>query len=328
MGQGMIVFLLGVVFGCVVASGIWAVLWTLSKGDKRQQKDRIDSMRTISELCAEIDGMQAGGLAFRGSGTSVASLVENLKRSLTVSMPEFDVYFVKYIESLIARYEQPATTGVPRAQKAVFAAEKAEIIGEKAPTSTEKVIPGPLASLSSPAVEKDVVPQEGPAYKRPIEDLGNIIETEMNFEVTQPYKPVQEKLSREVLGKKPAEPIKSSEPVAETKIREITPEPVAPFAVAPERTVPDFSEEIQSQFKRQMEDVSKSGPEKAVDIKPLEKGPAPEDADEVSFEDLIKTQKFELQEEKAKTAKQQDEHFISGEDVIDKLDSFFGFDNK
>ena len=56
MEQGMFILLLGVVLGCVVASGIWAVLWTLIKGDKRLQKDRIDIMRNIAVVCAEIDG--------------------------------------------------------------------------------------------------------------------------------------------------------------------------------------------------------------------------------------------------------------------------------
>ena len=66
-----------------------------------------------------------------------------------------------------------------------------------------------------------------------------------------------------------------------------------------------------------------------ADVKPTAKETLQEDTGEVSIEDMISTQKIELKEEKAKTLNQQnqDEHFISGEDVIDKLDSFFGFDN-
>lgn len=66
-----------------------------------------------------------------------------------------------------------------------------------------------------------------------------------------------------------------------------------------------------------------------ADVKPTVQETQREDAGEVSIEDMLSTQKIELKEEKAKTLNQQnqDEHFISGEDVIDKLDSFFGFDN-
>jgi hypothetical protein len=257
MEQSVFILLLGVVLGCVVASGIWAVLWTLIKGDKRLQKDRIDIMRNIAVLCAELDGIlagrMAGGAAFTDFQSSLSPLLEKVRRNLTVSMPLLDVYYVKYIESLIARYEQ--------ALAKASGAEKASTVAEK--------------DASVPRM-----------YQVHREDTHPIAATAANFEVTQQYDLAQEKPGTEALDKRT---------VVITRPVEAAP---APAPVAQGRTI--------------------------------KKEPPLEDAGEVDIEDMVKTQRIDLKEEKVKTAKQQpqDEHFISGEDVIDKLDSFFGFDNK
>jgi hypothetical protein len=312
MEQSVFVLLLGVVLGCVVASGIWAVLWTLIKGDKRLQKDRIDIMRNIAVLCAEIDGMLTGrmngGAAFPDFQSSLLPLLEKIRRNLTVSMPLLDVYYVKYIESLIVRYEQALAKG--------SGAEKAATVAEKASTAAE---------------EDAAVPR---AYQAPGEDSHQVAATAANFDVTQQYDLAKEKPGPEALDKRvvvmtrPVEAAPVPAPVA--KGRTIKKEPVAPVAVEAGKPTADFSDEIAIQFKRTSSDALKSQTRVVPDEKPVLKEPPQEDAGEANIEDMIKTQRIDLKEEKVQTAKQQpqDENFISGEDVIDKLDSFFGFDNK
>jgi hypothetical protein len=299
MEQSMFILLLGVVLGCVVASGIWAVLWTLIKGDKRQQKDRIDIMQYIAELCAETDGILAGragsGAVFSEFRSSVSSLLEKIQRNLTASMPLLDVYYVKYIEFLIARYEQALTQEKPPA-----------IIGKTAALST--------------IVEKDAA--------EPIEEPGLV--TAADFDVTQQYDLEKEKPVPEFLDKKTAV-IKKTGKAPATKEFKIMKEPQAPIAAARSKKPDvDFSDEIAFEFKRMSPDESKNALEGTVQIKPEAEKMPTEDTGVVDIEEMIKTQKIDVKEESAKTATQQlqEEHFISGEDVIDKLDSFFGFDNK
>ena len=177
MEQSMFILLLGVVLGCVVASGIWAVLWTLIKGDKRLQKDRIDIMRNIAVLCAEIDGALAGQCRRRTFKLPYPPLLEKIRRNLTVSMPLLDVYYVKYIESLIARYERAVSNA------------------EKTLTDIEKTATASLASHNAEKVA--AVPHARQEYHDRVEDSGSIAAT--NFEVTQQYDFAKEKPGHEAL---------------------------------------------------------------------------------------------------------------------------------
>jgi hypothetical protein len=276
MEQSVFVLLLGVVLGCVVASGIWAVLWALVKGDKRLQKDRIDIMRNIAVLCAEIDGILAGragsSAAFLEFQSSLSVLLEKIQRNLTISMPLLDVYYVKYIESLIARYQQATTR---------FSG------GEKPATIT------PMTAKAA------------------------------DFEVTQQFDFVKEKPVLESLDKKPYTVKMPVEPAPQAKAVEMK----KAIVLEAEKPHAEFSDEIAFEFKRTSPDELKSAlkgsPKSAADKKPME------DTGIVDIEEMIKTQKIDMKEENTQTVKQQqEEHFISGEDVIDKLDSFFGFDNK
>jgi hypothetical protein len=302
MEQSVVVLLLGVVLGCVVASGIWAVLWTLIKGDKRQQKDRIDMMRNIAVLCAELDGLFARrtvhGAAFQEFQSSVSSLLEKIHRNLTISMPLLDVYYIKYIESLIAHYQQ-AVAAVPGGETPAAIAEKA-VDEEEAKT---------------PVWEKDAAP---------------MLATAAHFEVTQQYDLPKESPRPEPLDKKPSVPKMPSETDPMEKMAEINRGPAGSDIVETEKPSADFSDEIAFEFKHMSRDEAKGPIKGAADIKPEAKKISMEDTGEVDIEDMIKTQKIELKEEGSKTVKQQhqDEHFISGEDVIDKLDSFFGIDTK
>jgi hypothetical protein len=312
MEQSMFVLLLGIVLGCVVASGIWAVLWTLTKGGKRQQKDRIDIMRNIAVMCADIDGMLAVRAGSSGAvpefQSSLSSLLEKIHRNLTLSMPLLDVYYVKYIESLIARYEQ--------ALAQALSAEKPAPVVKK-------------AAAPSKIAEKDIAePHRGEARQTHIEEHGFSLEN--NFEVTQQYDLEKVKSGTEIPDKKTViiKKVDVVEPAAK-EVEKVS-EPVAPIAAArPEKPAVDFSDEIAFEFNHAPIDELKGKIEGAEDIKPEVKMP-PEDTGEVDIEEIIKTQAIDIKEESAKTGKQprHEEHFISGEDVIDKLDSFFGIDAK
>ena len=273
MEQNVFVLLLGIVLGAAVTSGIWAVLWALIKGDNRLQADRVAIMQEIAALCVEIDSLiDAPASQSAGSPSACAALMEKLLRKFTVSMPLLDVYYVKYIESIIARYKQ-----TPVKEKPV-----AETPAEKPATSkplTKEPAQRPPASLAKTTVQKAAseIPSDKTAEfivkaeARPDPSKTQMIHEKMDADLTEAIT-TQAPL-------KPGEELK--------KVKDHAASPKAP-------------------------DISR------------------EETGEVNIEDLMVTQKFEMKTDAPAPAKPgpQDEHFISGEDVIDKLDSFFGFENK
>jgi hypothetical protein len=216
------------------------------------------------------------------------------------------VYYFKYIVSIIARYKQ--TPGV--------------FFGKAASVDASAPIKTPAPAHIEIAKEKPAV-QPPPAAKAPAEKPA-------------PSKP----LTKEPAQRPPASP---PQPVVQKAASEIPSDKTAEFIVQAEaRPDPsktqmihekmdaDLTEAITTQMPlKPGEELKKAKPPAS---KP--KAPAPdvsrEETGEVNIEDFMVTQQFEVKTDAPAPAKPgaQDEHFISGEDVIDKLDSFFGFENK
>ena len=306
MEQNVFVLLLGIVLGAAVTSGIWAVLWALIKGDNRLQADRVAIMQEIAALCVEIDSLIDGAPALAAGSPALAALMEKLLRKFTVSMPLLDVYYVKYIESMIARYKQTPVVFSGKAASATAAAP----IKTPAPAHLEIV-------KEKPAV------QPPPAAKAPVEKPA-------------PAKP----LTKEPAQRPPASP---PQPVVQKAASEIPSDKTAEFIVQSgawpdpsktqmihEKMDADLTEAITTQMPLKPGEELKKAQSPVTSPKAPAQDVSREETGEVNIEDLLVTQKFEVKTDASAAAKPgaPDEHFISGEDVIDKLDSFFGFENK
>jgi hypothetical protein len=294
MEQNVFVLLLGIVLGAAAASGIWAVLWALIKGDSRLQKDRVAIMQEIAALCVEMDSLICGDSS--RSVAAHAALLEKLNRKFAVSMPLLEVYYVKYIESLIARYKQTSFGDQPMGK----------IVGAHAPAQ-----PAPLEKKAGAPQAAVFVKPEAPkqSTKEPAKEL-------------RPAPAV-------VIVKKP-EPEITSEKTAEFLVTAEAKPDQNKTQMIYEKSDADLTEAITTQM--QLKPGEELRNKKAGSFR--DKAPAKEisreETGEVNIEDLIVTQKIDLKNESAAPAKPAapEEHFISGEDVIDKLDSFFGFENK
>jgi hypothetical protein len=152
--NGITGIIIGFTAGCVIASGLWAVLWVFFKSERHADKSRIEIKKEIASEYAEIENhivlknlKKISDSDFR---SAVSPRLEKITKYLSVNMELFDVYYVKYIESLIIRYRQAlipseksdqpemhAAAGPPREKEAdiLFPTTKQEPI--KAPADLE-----------------------------------------------------------------------------------------------------------------------------------------------------------------------------------------------
>jgi hypothetical protein len=111
--NSLMVWGLGFVFGAAVASGVWAIIWALSKGDRRIQRSRADAIQEIASESAEIENQLVAysvkGMSETAFRSALSPRLEKITSLLSTNMHSFDVYYVKYIESLVARYRQALT---------------------------------------------------------------------------------------------------------------------------------------------------------------------------------------------------------------------------
>jgi len=99
MNHGVMEMVLGFVAGCVIASGVWALLWALMRNERRASKQRGAAMQAIAEECAEIDkgisSLAMKTLIPEALQTMAAPRLETNVKTLTINMRFFDAKYVK-----------------------------------------------------------------------------------------------------------------------------------------------------------------------------------------------------------------------------------------
>jgi len=311
---------LGFVLGCVLASGLWAMLQAFSKNERRFTKQRRTAMQEISAECAEIDG-KVSGQALTGSSAADAralpARIDNVKKMLAINMPFFDVYFVKYIEALLARYEE-AVSPVSLAESAM----KEKKSGEG---SAAAIAGGPTKAGNSIPINFDQTWQ----FDFSKEHGRLVAETQESplFEekLSAPEKPP----STEILVKKediaviPEQPEKSV--AAPDQIQKPVAHPKTPEA-APEKKKADIKEEIAATFDIGRVRESKSKPIVTQSTAEKKEAAGREDGESPDVEILLAQEKTAAPQAAAAitAGKDHPEDFISSDDLIDKIDTFFG----
>jgi hypothetical protein len=105
----------GLILGILIASGVWAVLLALVRSERKTARERNAALREITEECAEAEKIIAasstGAHAAQGLGPALSPKVEKIRKALTVNMPFLDVYFIKYIEGCLANYQRLSAEG-------------------------------------------------------------------------------------------------------------------------------------------------------------------------------------------------------------------------
>jgi hypothetical protein len=346
--SGMMIMVLGFVAGAVIASGIWGAMWALFKNERRTGKNRSEIVEEIASQCAEIENKivaySAKSISETAFRSAVSPVLEKITLSLSTNMDSFDVYYVKYIESLITRFRQSLIAPV-KSDRSVMNAEAVSVPTEKKeefsfPTNVEKSAPEPTDI--EPRIESDR-PLEMNRLEDGLKKTVENKEIDFTFEKDEQESPVG--LSVEDLP--PAPPpatalvdiIDSSD---EETDRAIAPEPIFETVSLDSKMkdtkiirTENIPEEKQSEIEKIIiAELNKEPEDKKKQEKPKEAAASKQPLESKSeFYDVRPSgsgkQAEKIFEKKEKEPlspppPQKDENFISGEDLVAKLDSFFG----
>jgi hypothetical protein len=348
MNHGVMEMVLGFVAGCVIASGVWALLWALMRNERRASKQRGAAMQAIAEECAEIDkgisSLAMKTLIPEALQSMAAPRLETIVKTLTINMRFFDAYYVKYIESLITLYRQtlsplpksPAaveskTAETPPAAGEEIAAPQADIDAAPAfgavPVNFDQTWQYDFSKEKPSAAATDVEVMERP----PIEETPPEPTFEATIEKEEKGPAVEVLTPKETTAPPEIEPAAAEAEKADVE-QPVTTE-IGPAAVVPETKVLekpkgkkplDVEREIVFELDRGRKAKEKA-PSKAMAAEKEEK-PLRAPDDTASVEILLKPQTAAENEEPAIIAEQKvpPEEFISGEDLVNKIDTFFG----
>jgi hypothetical protein len=341
--NGLMEILLGFITGSVVASGLWAVLWVLVKKERRADKARNEIIRDIASECAEIEnylivkGMKR--ITIIEFQSKVSPRLDKITMMLSTHMDTFDVYYVKYIESLIARYRE----GLLESDKN----DKPEKGREKARPHADMEV----ETLSRAAAgEKD----EAPADREVIQD--NFDQTwQIDFpklkseqavfeknaalsaekdilkspgaEIPEEKSEVQPALERPREAIKPLPPDKGEETVFDRVSQDVGMKDtkIIKTESIPQEKQSEIEQIIIAELNREPGATSKPAKAGEPGVKKKADEAVPEFGNDKGAQATTQPKKT-IEKEKNEIARppQKDENFISGEDLVAKLDSFFG----
>ncbi len=341
--NGLLILIVGFVAGCMIASGVWAILWFFSKKDRHEDAPGTEIMKDIASECAEIENsIVSEGLKKISKSefqSSISPRLEKITKKLSTNLNSFDVYYVKYIETLIAKYRQALlssdnfTQPVPELKQSAVPAEKdAEIIlpmpQAKPVDAKADLLPEPehfdqtwQMDFSKSGHERTRF-EKNPAVIIKKEDVElSLVEESVAAKAEPPS--IEETL--------PINDRSAPEKVEETVLDRVSLDPemkdtkIIKTENIPEEKQSEIEKIIIAELSR--EPADKKDKKRLAEAVEKEKTtqPIPIFEDVKAPEPAVPPQKVVPKEEKTgRAADQKDEHFISGEDLVAKLDSFFG----
>ncbi|HAJ80646.1 MAG TPA: hypothetical protein DCO75_12845 [Fibrobacteres bacterium] len=295
MDHGVMQIIVGVLSGCVLTSGVGAILWALTGSNRLIAAQRHTAINVIAAECAEIDAKISSSDSTTDSSVhirpEIVTRLEKIKKLLVINMQLLDVYYVKYIETLIARYELK-----------ISAPEGIKTVKKESVTAVE------------PAIEKEFAVELETGKQKPVLEDSNPVD----FEKTQKFdfskeKHIAEKKETKVIEKETAESLAEDFEIIEKA---------------------EKTESVKTEIPVQITPVKKTTEKSEIKPQPA-KQPAPADkkSEVPDSEDFIVSKKnipakpanAPVPEALAESVpKVHPEDFISGDDLIEKIDVFFG----
>jgi hypothetical protein len=153
-------WVLGLATGAAITTGVWAIAWTFLKSERRQLRSKADTTDAIQEIAAVSAQLEnqivahslknASETTFR---SAITSGLERITRLLSANLGAMDIYYVKYIESLLDRYRKMLAT-----EEASSDFIQSATLVEPAPVQLD--VDFPLPSGTKTAIEEAGEPEE------------------------------------------------------------------------------------------------------------------------------------------------------------------------
>ena len=108
MNDTVILVGIGLILGALLSSGVWLVLYVINKAERQVARERNLIMKAIADESAEADKVLSSEVSKAMNAHALRSAllpkIDKMHKLLTANMHTLDIYFVKYMESQIARY--------------------------------------------------------------------------------------------------------------------------------------------------------------------------------------------------------------------------------
>ena len=108
MNETVILVGIGLILGALLSSGVWLVLYVINKAERQLARERNLIMKAIADESAEADKVLSSVVSKAMNAHALRSAllpkIDKMHKLLTANMHILDIYFVKYMESQIARY--------------------------------------------------------------------------------------------------------------------------------------------------------------------------------------------------------------------------------
>ncbi|MBN1577130.1 MAG: hypothetical protein JW913_11295 [Chitinispirillaceae bacterium] len=299
----MVVQLLaGMFLGSIIVSLVWGFIVKSGKNKvDDSNREREEVMRSLGELWVEIDLLfsshRRGATEEQAFREAFSSKIEEVNKLLKPNLHMLDVYYVKYIENLIAGYGSVALKGGEPVENIIDTSSDSD--RETDFSVVEQPEPSDLSELPRTADDKKetaaAVP-EPPAGETAAEE---VVTVEQEKKTTAPETEVIFTPDEKTNGEAEAAPLSIADEVSELEVL-IPPEketlPAEEDSALPEKAVETPKEEpvleAEESFEPKPAEVpdKKPVPDQAVETlekaaSPVKAEPAPTEGEEITFED-------------------------------------------
>jgi hypothetical protein len=218
MDQNGILLIVITVLVAFMAIGVWGILFALVRSRSRANDERNAAIRGITEECVEADRVLSSsaktGMSVHTLKSALLPKIDKILKMLTANMHILDVYFVKYTESRVAAFQEALASSDA---SPLFPIDKflAETKAPSKPSDTilvkgnarEEQAEPPAIDLRTGII---TVSQEEPKQPKPAEKL-RVNKPVAREVVSASFPPPSRKAPVQPPSKKPAEPVAAGE---------------------------------------------------------------------------------------------------------------------
>ncbi|HUI92285.1 MAG TPA: hypothetical protein VLX68_08565 [Chitinivibrionales bacterium] len=164
MNDTVILAGIGLILGLLLSSVIWIALYVINKAERQLTRERNLIVKTIADESAEADKILSSALSksmnAHGLRTALLPKIDKMHKLLTANMHILDIYFVKYMELQIVRFrasyevqEQPAApaAGYP----AETAPRQTEVTSRQPEAAPEEFAIPEMRAMPQPSVHPE-----------------------------------------------------------------------------------------------------------------------------------------------------------------------------
>jgi hypothetical protein len=333
MNDTVILVGIGLILGALLSSGVWLVLYVINKAERQLARERNLIMKAIADESAEADKVLSSEVSKAMNAHALRSAllpkIDKMNKLLTANMHSLDIYFVKYMESQVTRYRASFEGQGQEPSAAATAGYPAEAPPRQPEAAPEEFAVPEMRPRPQPAVHPQNI------YKPP--SMPQMQPEDETIRVA-PRAPMGQRT-----GSMPPWPGAAKPPVAEQKPAPMPikmPQPVRPpqpgeeafdFEKAAARAQQKPAPQPRGQLDTRSLSVDHSEQTLQWDRSQLTGAAAPPEA--IVVEGAEVTRKAGLPPERkarpaAPGAADKSQNSITGEDIENTMDSFFGLGDK